>query len=335
MNTSSADRDKQLGREALFALSAIVLSLAFLLAVACWRFGVFSEAGDSSTPEFGRKWPKPTAPVDTFAGRSRSDRAAPIPSVSPADTSSPASSPWKPRASQADFREPSQSGQGGYTPRVAPASAPVGDPRIASLPSPYESTTAPLEPPRQFDESLPAQPLTTTPTSYPVREPQPLSPTGNEFEMPVERPPTSSETEAADAHRVASGVLHRRVTPFAEDERREERKQLAPTHREPVVEDRPPTRLEAPSAYPPVSAPPPSQQEASASEDSVIVAPDDTFWTISVRVYGTGDFYKALYHHNRDRFRRPDRLPIGARVAVPSAAELRQLYPALAPLAVQ
>jgi nucleoid-associated protein YgaU len=56
---------------------------------------------------------------------------------------------------------------------------------------------------------------------------------------------------------------------------------------------------------------------------------DDSFWSISERVYGTGVYFKALYEHNRERFPEPDRIAQGREVEVPSLDELQRLYPEL------
>jgi len=56
---------------------------------------------------------------------------------------------------------------------------------------------------------------------------------------------------------------------------------------------------------------------------------DDSFWSISERVYGTGVYFKALYEHNRERFLEPDRIAQGGEVEVPSLDALKRLYPDL------
>ena len=56
---------------------------------------------------------------------------------------------------------------------------------------------------------------------------------------------------------------------------------------------------------------------------------DDSFWSISERVYGTGVYFKALYEHNRERFPEPDRIAQGGEVEVPSLDALKRLYPDL------
>jgi nucleoid-associated protein YgaU len=57
------------------------------------------------------------------------------------------------------------------------------------------------------------------------------------------------------------------------------------------------------------------------------VAPNDNYWTISRRLYGTSRYYAALTRHNQDRIPDPQRLRPGMLVATPPAAVLEQRYP--------
>jgi hypothetical protein len=311
MNASPVDRDRQLAREAALAMLAIALSLVVLVAVACWRFGVFTTLNSPPAPP---TWlaEATVKPADSPASDERSACVVPA----------SGQRAWTSRTDHADFRSSVESAVGrDFAPHVASASAPVVDPEIADLPSPYEAVTTSTTAPRTFYDEPTAQPLTVASAS--IDENTPSAETSFAPRSTSDAPPSPQETGSAVLHRVAAEVRHRHVEPFVEDQRSEARG-------EPVVEDRPPTRLEAPAAYPPKAA---DSAGDLVFEDSTIVAPDDTFWTISQRVYGTADYYKALYQHNRDRFRRPDRLPIGARVATPPAEELCRLYPQLAPLA--
>ncbi|MFV1968073.1 MAG: LysM peptidoglycan-binding domain-containing protein [Pirellulaceae bacterium] len=82
-----------------------------------------------------------------------------------------------------------------------------------------------------------------------------------------------------------------------------------------------------PTALPSVVRPPvPNQRPA-----SIPATEHDSFWNISLRVYGVGDYYKALYYHNRERVRRPDMIQPGLAIVTPSPDELRRLYPHLCP----
>lgn len=91
------------------------------------------------------------------------------------------------------------------------------------------------------------------------------------------------------------------------------------------------------SAMPGVSGMPGGSSMPSASRPMAppsgkyVVQPNDSFWTISQKVYGTGGYFKALYYHNRERFPRPDRLEVGAAIVTPPVEELYQRYPNLCP----
>lgn len=61
------------------------------------------------------------------------------------------------------------------------------------------------------------------------------------------------------------------------------------------------------------------------------VGPNDTFWTISRKVYGSGSFFKALARHNSTKFPRADQLAVGDIVDTPSQRELALQYPELCP----
>ncbi|HUY34852.1 MAG TPA: LysM peptidoglycan-binding domain-containing protein [Pirellulales bacterium] len=65
--------------------------------------------------------------------------------------------------------------------------------------------------------------------------------------------------------------------------------------------------------------------------ETYTVRPNDNYWTISQRVYGTGSYFKALQEFNRDRYPNPDRLDVGDAVSVPDVAVLEQTYPKLCP----
>jgi len=65
--------------------------------------------------------------------------------------------------------------------------------------------------------------------------------------------------------------------------------------------------------------------------DQYVVQPNDSYWTISERVYGTGAFFKALYEHNRKRMKNPDELKVGQVLLVPDESTLRRNYPDLCP----
>jgi nucleoid-associated protein YgaU len=70
---------------------------------------------------------------------------------------------------------------------------------------------------------------------------------------------------------------------------------------------------------------------ATAKPGQYVVQPDDNYWTISEKVYGTGGYFKAVYEHNRRQGARTERLQVGDVLDVPPAATLEQMYPDLCP----
>jgi len=62
-----------------------------------------------------------------------------------------------------------------------------------------------------------------------------------------------------------------------------------------------------------------------------MVQPNDNYWAISHRLYGTGAYFKALAHHNRAKVTDPDRLQLGDEILAPNATALHEAYPDLCP----
>lgn len=88
-----------------------------------------------------------------------------------------------------------------------------------------------------------------------------------------------------------------------------------------------------------VSAEDGAAKEVTASEhtlpQTVVTVADDSLWNISKRLYGRGDFYKALWLHNQSVIPRPDRILPGIRLVAPNVDELRQLYPDACPASME
>ena len=61
------------------------------------------------------------------------------------------------------------------------------------------------------------------------------------------------------------------------------------------------------------------------------VQPNDNYWTISEKVYGSGNYFKAIHEHNRLQHPESDSLSVGEVIEVLSEAELLKRYPALCP----
>jgi len=63
--------------------------------------------------------------------------------------------------------------------------------------------------------------------------------------------------------------------------------------------------------------------------DTYRVAPDDNFWKISRKVYGTARYFQALTRHNEERVPDPQKLRPGTQILTPPAAVLEEQYPDL------
>lgn len=60
-----------------------------------------------------------------------------------------------------------------------------------------------------------------------------------------------------------------------------------------------------------------------------VVQPQDNFWVISKKVYGSGRYFQALMKHNESIVPDATRMRPGTQIATPNAEELQTLYPEL------
>lgn len=63
------------------------------------------------------------------------------------------------------------------------------------------------------------------------------------------------------------------------------------------------------------------------------LGPNENYWVVSERAYGTGGYFKALAAYNEERHPNPEDLRYGDEIAVPQRAELEQMFPELCPKA--
>lgn len=82
-------------------------------------------------------------------------------------------------------------------------------------------------------------------------------------------------------------------------------------------------RMPASSSY---GNPPPRRDDGKYE-----VQPNDSYWTISEKLYGTGAYFKALVQHNQGKGMDEERLQPGQLVLAPSVTELEKAYPDLCP----
>jgi nucleoid-associated protein YgaU len=77
--------------------------------------------------------------------------------------------------------------------------------------------------------------------------------------------------------------------------------------------------------------PPYGPQDLRTADGDYEVQPNDNYWVISQKLYGSGAYFKALAEHNRSRVPREDRLDVGEVLSAPSILELEKAYPDLCP----
>ncbi len=75
----------------------------------------------------------------------------------------------------------------------------------------------------------------------------------------------------------------------------------------------------------------PAGENLRSADGTYEVRPNDSYWTISQRLYGTGAFFKALAQHNRLKHPHADRLRVGDTILAPTEEELTDWYPDLCP----
>jgi len=77
-----------------------------------------------------------------------------------------------------------------------------------------------------------------------------------------------------------------------------------------------PTHQDSAATLPPIAEWSAASSLATSAPTSVVTRANDSWWAISERAYGRGDFYKALFLQNRDLIEQPDRIPAGIELQV-------------------
>ena len=68
---------------------------------------------------------------------------------------------------------------------------------------------------------------------------------------------------------------------------------------------------------------------AAPQDKPYVVAPDDSFWTISEKAYGNGAYYRALFQYNRDRYPNAEDVRPGSVLDIPPLDVLQRQFPDL------
>jgi nucleoid-associated protein YgaU len=232
-------------------------------------------------------------------------------------------------------------------PAVPTASAPaeqpsveekVAEPAPAKLENPFgdlaaETPAADASPP-SFGESTAAAAETA---STATARPKPLPDAG--FEEPklkqskVELAPANASAEPdpfSESASTASPVATADEAPeklFGDDEAAVPIAASADTPETPV---RTPTPLITPATKIDIAggpASPPAGSTPSSRPPYIVVAENDSYWTISKRVYGTSAYFHALAKFNAERIKEPNRLKPGMKVMTPDPQELAARFP--------
>jgi len=66
-------------------------------------------------------------------------------------------------------------------------------------------------------------------------------------------------------------------------------------------------------------------------DGTYVVQPNDNYWSISERLFGTGVYFQALAKHNAKKYPKEDKLQAGDVILAPTTEELEKLYPKLCP----
>jgi LysM repeat protein len=271
-------------------------------------------------------------------------------------TKTPSAEAPSPRASFLPAEEPSTVGDR-YATRALPAaeSAPTAE-------QPAVEATPPSEAPVAAANPFP-QPTTDTATvNSPPAENPPANSTveTDSVAIPADTAaPTASEPEASppakfdeDAPaRIAAAPRTLNHDIYEEQNATDDNQTTAPVaeaaparpaSRFITPDDEAPQVTATPRAYNRDAEPATSSIRTSAqtpdrsnaiSSGRYTVGPNENFWNISERIYGSGSYFKALHAYNRQKFPVGDELAVGDEIATPPASDLERQFPQLCPKA--
>ncbi len=200
----------------------------------------------------------------------------------------------------------------------APEPVQVRDPYAAKAPEIVEPTP-PTRPelPKTPDPPAPSGPYVPAPAAdaQPATPPVEVAPPGLRL---IEPPPAQPDRPPVDTPRqVSAPPVARSSTGFLPPETNPAPKQPVPAL--PVADH----RVEV--------GPLPVAEEVRAKNGKYTVQPNDSYWTICEKLYGTGAYFKALVEHNRQREAGAHQLAVGEVISAPAREVLEETYPGLCP----
>ena len=300
----------RLGKEAKIGVTVIAVLLLVLGVVATVRLTRSSsddKLASATDRESGRERVGGEGKTGTMLKDTRSKlfgkgagNSPTVVSAGPPKTTAGDSDPWK---LVADRGESKRAGSGGPSLSTPPSLMP--DPPKPSDANRHERYA--LDPPagRDVDNAS----VDAAPALPPYRE-------NSRLEHPTPQPPTSSHADPSYLGSKERSAPTMPVAPYGTNEYRRESVGAR-------YNDSAPRRSAAASLY---SNPPPRRDDGKYE-----VQPNDSYWTISERLYGTGAYFKALAQQNRGKGAGEDRLQPGELILAPEVAQLEKSYPDLCP----
>jgi nucleoid-associated protein YgaU len=223
----------------------------------------------------------------------------------------------------------------------APSSVTRTEQPSAAAAPPSRTASLPTEAFDAIDEPKQTTPALTAPTFEPASsEPPPKFESPPKFE-PASSGPASSDTSfTPQISSTATSIVEddrlggfrpaevnkRAMNEFAREERTATTAIRASDLSGPARRPVPATRIDEDFA-------PRTTSQALVPGDTYNVEPNDNYWTISRKKYGTGRYFMALSQHNLQVIPDPKRMKPGVTIATPSTDILDKSYPTLIPKA--
>lgn len=260
------------------------------------------------------------APADVGRLTAANDDGVAKPSAALVKTPTPSLMPDPPPAQAADPRDrygsayagttPPTYEQGGVETAEAVAGTPTTDPfrgRAMQYPTATEKTAQPYNTLRVPDQADP-------PPATVIRGSTPLPSPNYGRETRPTHPPANTESGRAYAgdNRVVTGSQYQSARPAPQYG-------SAYSDSSAGVESRP------------ASSPRTATRDGRRDDGTYEVQPNDNYWLISEKLYGTGAYFKALAEHNRRKSARDGQLQVGDVLVTPDVAQLEKGYPDLCP----
>ncbi len=197
------------------------------------------------------------------------------------------------------------------------------------------ANTPPTQEPALFTETAPSQPDSLSVDSHEPKlaAPQAVAPTDNPFPMATQK--ASGRLSAAGAPAIASqpgSAATLQPNTSASQNATVPSPFGAPVRSQPLDQRTSPPAVPTENSQPAGGEYQPSGTGVfDQHTNSYTVGPNENYWAISKKLYGSGVYFKALFEHNRQNFPFANKLRVGDVISAPPARVLEQTYPQLCP----